>query len=54
MSEKFDYIIPLGENCQTGILLRSLMLRKEAFPFDWHGVRDFSIAGEGGFSKKLI
>lgn len=53
MSEKFDYIIPLGENCQTGILLRSLMLRKEAFPFDWHGVRDFSIAGEGGFSKKI-
>lgn len=53
MSENFDYIIPLGENCQTGISLRSLMLRKEAFPFDWHGVRDFSIAGEGGFSKKI-
>lgn len=53
MSEKFDYIIPLGENCQTGISLRSLTLRKEAFPFDWHGVRDFSIAGEGGFSKKI-
>lgn len=53
MSEKFDYIISLGENCRTAMALRDLNLRSVAFPFDWHGVRDFSIAGEGGFSKKI-
>jgi len=53
MTEKFDYIISLGENCQTAITLRSLGLRKYAFPFDWHGVRNFEIAGNGGFAKKI-
>ena len=53
MSEKFDYIISLGENCRTAMALRDLNLRSAAFPFDWHGVRDFLIAGEGGFSKKI-
>ena len=50
---QFDYIVSLGENCQTAITLRSLGLRKEAFPFDWHGVRNFELAGNGGFSKKI-
>lgn len=49
----YDHIISLGENCQTAINLRSMALRKEAFPFDWHGVRSFKIAGEGGFVKKI-
>lgn len=53
MKQKFDYIISLGENCQTAMTLRYLNLRNAAFPFDWHGVRDFAIAGEGGFSKKI-
>lgn len=51
--QKFDYIISLGENCRTAMALRDLGLRKTSFPFDWHGVRDFSVAGEGGFSKKI-
>jgi len=53
MTKKFDYIISLGENCRTAMLLRELNLRKEAFPFDWHGIRNFSLAGNGGFSKKI-
>ncbi len=53
MNKNFDYIIPLGENCQTAINLRSMGLRDEAFPFDWHGIRSFEIAGNGGLSKKI-
>lgn len=52
MKNKYDHIISLGENCQTAITLRALGLRNEAFPFDWQGVRNFDIAGSGGFSKK--
>lgn len=53
MQASFDYIISLGENCRTAMSLRDLRLRKEAFPFDWHGVRNFTVAGEGGFPKKI-
>lgn len=53
MKNKYDHIISLGENCQTAITLRALGLRNEAFPFDWQGVRNFDIAGSGGFSKKM-
>lgn len=35
ITAKFDYIISLGENNHTGITLRNLGLRAEAFPFDW-------------------
>lgn len=53
MQKHFDYIIPLGENCQTTINLRSMGLRMAAFPFDWHGIRSFEIAGNGGLAKKV-
>lgn len=31
----YDYIIPIGFNCNTVMTLKNLNLRKEAFPFDW-------------------
>lgn len=53
MLQTYDHIISLGENCQTAMTLRDLGLRKEAFPFDWHGIQDFSIGGNGGLQKKI-
>jgi hypothetical protein len=32
---KFDNIIPLGDHCAAGFILKDLELRKKSYPFDW-------------------
>lgn len=33
--EKYDEIISLGTNCNPGLSLRELNIKKETYPFDW-------------------
>lgn len=35
---RFDTLIPIGEDCAAGLILRDSGLRKESFPFDWSNI----------------
>lgn len=37
---KYDYLIPIGRNCEIGIQLKRFFNFVESFPYTWCGIRD--------------
>jgi len=51
--KKYDVVIPLGEFCLSAIGLRDSGIRKNSYPFDWSGAKDFEKCGNCGLPGKI-